>query len=111
MGEARGTEAKDLLMALATGHSGSIGTIHAKDHKQALWRLEMLIQMGAPAWNTDTIRQMIVLGIDHVIVLGRYEGERKLMSIHKLTGVEKTGFLFEALFSHLSRPDAYTGLM
>ena len=107
MGEARGTEAKDLLMALATGHSGSLGTIHAKNHKQALWRLEMLVQMGAPSWDTQTIRQMIVLSIEHLIVLGRYMGERKLMGIYKLSGLEKTGFLFETLFAHLSQPDAF----
>lgn len=107
MGEARGTEAKDLLMALATGHSGSLGTIHAKDHKQALWRLEMLVQMGAPSWDTHTIRQMIVLSIEYLVVLGRYRGERKLMGIYKLSGVEKTGFLFEPLFTHLSQPEAF----
>ena len=107
MGEARGTEAKDLLMALATGHSGSLGTIHAKDHKQALWRLEMLVQMGAPSWNTHTIRQMIALSIEYIIVLGRYMGERKLMGVYKLSGLEQTGFLFEALYSHLSLRDDF----
>lgn len=107
MGEARGPEAKDLLMALATGHRGSLGTIHATNHKQALWRLEMLVQMGAPSWSTHTIRQMITLSIEYLIVLGHYRGERKLMGIHKLTGLEQTGFLFEKLFSHLSQPDAF----
>lgn len=107
MGEARGTEAKDLLMALATGHSGSLGTIHAKDHKQALWRLEMLVQMGAPSWDTHTIRQMIVLSIEYLIVLGKHNGERKLMGVYQLSGVEKTGFLFEALYTHLSNPDPF----
>ena len=100
MGETRGTEAKDLLMALATGHSGSLGTIHAKDHKQALWRLEMLVQMGAPHWSNYTIQQMIVLSIDYLILLGRYQGERKLLGIYKLSGVENTGYLFETLFFH-----------
>ena len=107
MGEARGTEAKDLLMALATGHSGSLGTIHAKNHKQALWRLEMLVQMGAPSWDTHTIRQMIALSIDYLIILGRYRENRKLMGIYKLSGVEKTGFLFEKIFAHLSDPDSF----
>ncbi len=107
MGEARGTEAKDLLMALATGHKGSLGTIHARDHKQALWRLEMLVQMGAPSWDTHTVRQMIVLGIEYLIVLGRHIGERKLMGVYQLSGVEKTGFLFEALFAHLSKPESF----
>ena len=105
MGEARGQEAKDLLMALATGHSGSLGTIHARDHKQALSRLEMLVQMGAPSWDTYTIRQMIVFSIENLIVVGRHMGERALIGIYKLSGVEKTGFLFETLFSHLSQPE------
>ena len=105
MGEARGMEAKDLLMALATGHSGSLGTIHAQEHRQALWRLEMLVQMGAPSWNTHTIRQMIVLSINNMMVLGRYGGERALMGIYKLSGVEQTGFLFEPLWTHLSQTD------
>ncbi len=105
MGETRSVEAKDLLMALATGHSGSLGTIHAENHKQALWRLEMLIQMGAPSWNTSTVRQMIVLSISHLIVLDRIPQPRQpqhirriLKGIYKLTGVENTGFLFEPLF-------------
>ncbi len=105
VGEARGAEAKDLLMALATGHSGSLGTLHAREHKQALWRLEMLVQMGAPSWNTHTIRQMIVLSIDHLMVLGRHMGQRVLMGIYKLSGVEQTGFLFEPLWTHLSQSD------
>ncbi len=100
MGETRGYEAKDLLLALATGHSGSLGTIHANDHRQALWRLEMLVQMGAPSWNTQTIQQMIVFSISYLFILGRDQGERKLMGIYKLAGVEKTGYLFEALFVH-----------
>lgn len=100
MGETRGTEAKDLLMALATGHRGSLGTLHARDHKQALWRLEMMVQMGAPHWSTYTIRQMIVLSIDCLLILGRVEGERKLIGIYKLAGVEETGYLFETLFFH-----------
>ena len=107
MGEVRSTEAKDLLMALSTGHKGSLGTIHAEDHKQALWRLEMLVQMGAPSWDTYTIRQMIALGIEHLIMLGKYKGERKLMGVYKLSGVEKTGFLFEALFTHLSCSESF----
>ena len=98
MGEARGQEAKDLLLALAAGHSGSLGTIHASDHRQALWRLEMLVQMGAPSWNNHTIQQMIALSIHYIFVLGRVEKERKLLSIYKLCGVEKTGYLFEAVF-------------
>ena len=105
MGETRGGEAKDLLMILATGHQGSLGTIHAANHKQAIWRLEMLVQMGNPSWSTHTIRQMIALSINHLILLGRKKDpikpnhyKRILKGIYQLSGIENTGFLFETLF-------------
>ena len=69
LGEVRGAEAKDLLMALATGHPGSLGTIHAETAPQALYRLEMLIQMGAPQWSVTAIRQLIQMSLSHLVVI------------------------------------------
>ncbi|MCB0407915.1 MAG: CpaF family protein, partial [Bdellovibrionales bacterium] len=71
VGEVRGSEAKDLLLTLSTGHSGFLGSLHAKSGKEALWRLEMLIQMGAPQWQIETIRKLIFFGLDAIIVVGR----------------------------------------
>ena len=99
MGEVRGAESKDLLLALASGHQGSIGTLHAKDHKQALWKLETLTQIGAPQWNYITIQRLIHSSLQGVIVLERKENLKLLKGIYKITGYEKTGFLFETLFS------------
>ena len=98
MGETRGAEAKDLLMILTAGHKGSMGTIHANNHKQALRRLEMLVQMSAVNWNSNTVQQMIALSIDNIIILDRKDGERKLQGIYKLAGLESTGYLFDTLF-------------
>lgn len=98
MGEVRGAEAKDFLMALATGHSGSFGTIHAEDPAQALIRLEMLIQMGAPQWSLQAIRRMIQLSLDYVIVAGRgASGERKFKGAFRLCSLEDHGLLLEAV--------------
>ena len=52
VGEVRGPEALDLLVALSTGHAGSLCTIHAGSAAEALRRLETLALMadvGAPA--------------------------------------------------------------
>ena len=98
MGEVRGSEAKDLLMALATGHSGSMGTHHANHHKQALLRLELLIQTGNPSWSSEAVRHLILLGIQIIIILHKENGIRKLKNIYQITGLEKTGFLFDPLF-------------
>ena len=98
MGEVRGAEAKDLLLALSTGHQGSIGTIHGNDHKQALWKLETLAQLGAPDWQSSTIRNLIFSSLQGLIVLEKREGLRFLKGVYKITALEPSGFLFETLF-------------
>ncbi|MBC7456706.1 MAG: CpaF family protein, partial [Bdellovibrionaceae bacterium] len=91
IGEIRGGEATDLLMALSTGHEGSFGSLHAKNHSEALLRLEMLIQMGAPQWQRDSIRRLIGLTIKYIIVVKKEKSERFLEGIYKLSSVESNG--------------------
>lgn len=96
MGEIRGSEAKDFLMALATGHAGSFASLHAQDPHQALLRLEMLIQMGAPQWTATAIRQLIHLSLDSIVVLTKTsDGSRKLKGVYQLRSLEPQGFLLE----------------
>lgn len=96
MGEVRGSEAKDFLMSLATGHAGSFGTLHAQDAAQALIRLEMLIQMGAPQWSLTAIRRLIQLSLDYVIVSDRDSmGARRFKGAYRLCSLEENGILLE----------------
>lgn len=96
MGEIRGGEAKDLLMAFATGHSGCMGTLHADSARQALLRLEMLIQLGAPQWSVHAVRTLIWLSLQAVVVVGRAsDGRRKLDGIYRIASLEDIGFLIE----------------
>jgi pilus assembly protein CpaF len=95
LGEVRSGEAKDLLLALATGHRGSLGTLHAADARQALLRLEMLVQLGASQWNHQAIRQLIQLSIDGIIVAGR-QGERRCFDgLFRISSLESFGFLVD----------------
>lgn len=96
MGEIRGGEAKDLLMAFATGHQGCFGTLHADTARQALLRLEMLIQIGAPMWNVQAVRSLIFLSLQAIVVVRRTpEGSRKLEGIYRIASLEDVGFLLE----------------
>ena len=95
LGEVRGPEAKDLLMAMATGHEGSLASLHANSAQEALLRLEMLIQLGAPHWSLDAIRRLIHLSIDSIVVVGRKHGKRKLAGIWKLVALEKFGIIMQ----------------
>lgn len=96
MGEIRGGEAKDLLMAFATGHTGCMGTLHAESARQALIRLEMLIQIGAPQWNLQAVRTLIFLSLQYVVVVGkRSDGQRALEGLYRISSLEEIGFLIE----------------
>src|SRR2546423_357553 len=46
VGEVRGAEALDMLMALNTGHEGSLTTVHANSPEDALRRIETLALMA-----------------------------------------------------------------
>ncbi len=103
MGEIRGNEAKDFILALSTGHRGSFGTLHARDPQQALLRLEMLIQMGAPHWKLSAIRRLLSLSLDLIIATKKdSSGQRKLDGIYRINSLEENGFLVERLsFDHI----------
>ncbi len=96
MGEMRGEEAKDFLMALSTGHAGSFGSLHAASAAQALIRLEMLIQLGAPHWSLLAIRRLIQMSLQAIIVVRKNsQGKRDLEGIYKLSSLEESGLLLE----------------
>ncbi len=100
LGEVRGAEAKDLLMAFATGHRGCMGTLHANSPREAMLRLEMLVQMGAPQWNEKTVKQLIHSAIDAIVCVSRTEsGERRLESISRVASLEEIGFCFTPLYA------------
>lgn len=70
----------DLIQAMATGHAGSMGTVHASGPEEALWRIETLAAMGA-AVPHDALRAMLHGAIDVVVHVERRDGGRTVASI------------------------------
>jgi pilus assembly protein CpaF len=91
VGEIRGSEAKTLLMALSTGHDGSFGSMHARNAHEALLRLEMLVQMGAPEWSLHSIRRLIGITLQTIVVVERKSKQRVLEGLYEISSVENTG--------------------
>lgn len=91
VGEIRGKEATSLLQALATGHDGSFGSLHAKSAPEALLRLEMLIQMGAPQWHVNSIRRLISMTVQYIFVVEKNNSQRRLKSIFEISSLEESG--------------------
>lgn len=85
VGEVRGQEAVDLLMAMNTGHDGSISTGHANSAKDMLTRLETMVLMGMEM-PLDAIRRQIASAVDIIIHLGRLrDHSRKVLEIAEVT--------------------------
>lgn len=84
VGEVRGAEAFDLLLALTSGHRGCLTSCHAVDAEGALRRLETLAALADVTIAADGIRQLVGDGIDAVIALERVGPRRQVASIDLL---------------------------
>ncbi len=99
VGEVRGGEALDMLQAMNTGHDGSISTIHANSARDALHRLEMMIQLSGVAIPMRAMRQQISSALNVIIHTARLpDGSRKVMSISELAGLEGDTIMLQDLF-------------
>src|SRR6185312_2529408 len=99
MGECRGEEAIDMLQAMNTGHDGSLTTIHANTPRDALGRLETMVNMANLNLPERAIRQQISSALNLVVQLSRMtDGTRKIMSIAEITGMEGEVVCMQELF-------------
>lgn len=99
IGEVRGAEAIDMLQAMNTGHDGSLTTIHANTSRDALARLETMIQMTGMRLSDRAMRQQIASAINLVIQVARLsDGTRRIISISEITGMEGQTITMQDVF-------------
>jgi len=89
VGEVRGPEALDLISSMNTGHSGSMGTVHANNPRECLVRLETLALMGGSEVPVAAIRAQVASAINILIQLSRMQdGSRKMTHISEGLGMD-----------------------
>jgi pilus assembly protein CpaF len=99
IGEVRGGEAIDMLQAMNTGHDGSLTTIHANAPRDALARLETMIQMTGMRLSDRAMRQQIASALNLVIQAARLsDGTRRVTSISEITGMEGETITMQEIF-------------
>ena len=99
IGEVRGGEAIDMLQAMNTGHDGSLTTIHANTTRDALARLETMIQMTGMRMSERAMRQQVASAIDLVLQVARLsDGTRRVTSISEITGMEGETITMQEVF-------------
>jgi len=99
IGEVRGGEAIDMLQAMNTGHDGSLTTVHANTPRDALARLETMIQMTGMRLSDRAMRQQVASAINLVIQVARLtDGTRRVTSISEITGMEGETITMQEIF-------------
>lgn len=89
IGECRGQEAFDMLQAMNTGHDGSMSTVHANTTRDALTRIENMVQMGNMGLPSHAIRTQIVGAIDLIIQVERQrDGGRRIVQVTEICGMD-----------------------
>ena len=68
-----------MVLALNTGHDGSLTTCHGNGPAEVLKRIEAMVLMGAPSWPPATAEEHVRRSIDVVIHLARGRDGRRVV--------------------------------
>ncbi|HKM61027.1 MAG TPA: CpaF family protein [Acidisphaera sp.] len=99
IGEVRGPEAFDMLQAMNTGHDGSMSTIHANNTRDAISRIENMVQMGNMGLPVSSIRQQLSAALDLIVQVERQrDGGRRVTQVTEVCGVEGNTILMNDIF-------------
>jgi len=99
IGEVRGAEAFDMLQAMNTGHDGSMSTIHANNTRDALARIENMVQMSSMGLSPRAIRTQVVAAVNLIVQVERQrDGGRRVTQVTEIAGIEGETQLLNDIF-------------
>jgi pilus assembly protein CpaF len=110
IGEVRGAEAFDMLQAMNTGHDGSMSTIHANNTRDALARIENMVQMSSMGLSPRAIRMQVVAAVNLIVQVERQrDGGRRVTQVTELAGIEGETQLMNDIFKFEVTGETATG--
>jgi len=77
VGEVRGAEVIDMLLALSSGHRGCWSTVHSSSASGTISRLSALVLRDSPQWSSQQSIQIIHSAIDVIIHVERTSSHRR----------------------------------
>ncbi|MFY9256744.1 MAG: CpaF family protein [Fuerstiella sp.] len=99
IGECRGGEALDMLQAMNTGHDGSLTTVHANTPRDAISRIETLVNMSGIDLAMSALRKQIASAVHLIIQASRLQGgPRKVTYITEIVGMEGDTIVMQDIF-------------
>jgi len=99
IGECRGGETLDMLQAMNTGHDGSMTTVHANNPRDAISRIETLVNMSGCDLPLSAVRKQIASAVHLIIQASRLQGgPRKVTYITEIVGMEGDTIVMQDIF-------------
>ena len=103
VGEVRGGEVVDMLLALTSGHRGCWSTVHSPSAPETIDRLRSLVMRDSGNWSADVIDRTIASGIDAIVHMDRGAGGlRRVSSIMRISKRSDGGLVTEAVYTSSS---------
>lgn len=90
VGEVRGPEVWDMVMAMNTGHEGSMTTVHANSVRDALRRLEVMAAVSGEQVAYAMVKEQILAAVDVLVHLERVPGGTRKAT--QISLMDKTRF-------------------
>jgi pilus assembly protein CpaF len=110
IGEVRSGEAFDMLQAMNTGHDGSMSTIHANTSRDAVTRIENMVQMGNMGLPAKAIRTQIVGAVDVIVQVERHrDGVRRITQVTDVAGLEGDVVILNDIFCYAIEGEGLNG--
>lgn len=109
VGECRGAEAWDMLLAMNTGHEGSMTTMHSNSAFDALRRLEAMIMRSNSDAPHKMVQEDIANSIHIIIQVERSsDGKRRVVEISEVQGQNEKGYILEDIFKYNPKDGFYS---
>jgi len=100
VGEVRGEEAIDMIQAMATGHSGTVGVVHGNSPRDVIARIETMVLMSGIQLPLEEVRKMIASTLNLIVHQERMrDGSRRITYITEVRGLDKDEVVLNDLFT------------
>jgi pilus assembly protein CpaF len=77
VGEVRGSEVVDMLLALSSGHRGCWSTVHANSANETVDRLAAMVLRDSPQWSHDQAVSTIHSAVGAIVFVQRISARRR----------------------------------
>ena len=104
--DVRGSEALELVSAMASSNDGSLASVAGDNPGAALARLTAMSRLASPGTSVEALSELIAFAVDIIVHVARYaDGVFRIASIAEVTGANERGFEICELFTFRGSQD------